>query len=219
MGRLTEIRFEVFERTRRREFNTRTQYVAALFHNAMSPVFTGDVRKMLVVPGGAAEISDMIDVAQVGVPFDVELYWASDEGGQKSQVADGILAGALRLAAKFSWEEEGFVAAREKIRGQARGEFDHGKTVASPSRQKTAQLRYYYGPERVQIVAVVRERQSGSEIVEVPLVETEPHELRFVPYLGRLRWSSEEVLRLVPRGRGIGEIVRSIEASDVAPRG
>ncbi len=211
MGILREIRFEVSEGPRHREFNLGTHYVSAMFHDALNSVESGPVRKMLVCPGSPSAVFNMNDVVQADVPFDFETYWKSDDLARKEMVADGILEGARMLADHFGWAERGFVEARESIRGKRITEVDFGKAVSSPSRRKSAQIRYYFGPRDVKIVAVVRDRESDEILTEVPLVETEPHELRYVPYLGRIRWVSEDELRLVPRQKGLQDVVRSID--------
>ena len=216
MGTISEIRFAApLGHGREREFNIGTHYMGALLHAALPPVEADEVRKIIVVTApDVAEpgrVEDMIDVVSVDVPFDYTSYWDSATVGRRRMLVDAGLRGIRCLADEFGWRVDGYDEVRRVV--VERGELvsDHGRAIANRSRKRSVQLRYYYGAADVRIVGVVRNRETGETIDEVEFVRTEPHEYRYVPYLGRVRWESDSCVRLEPRDRGLGIISRSID--------
>lgn len=195
---------------RRRDFNLTTNCVSSMYLDRLGRFDAGPFRKVIVeaVPIRAGQCYQMDDVVRISRSFDFKGYW--DSGAPKETLAAFLHAGLCELAERFGWPTEPLHRALSEMASQ---DFEYvvdwKKPVSSPSRRRTAQVRYYYGSDEVRLVAVVRAKQDG-DVREVELARTPPHELKFAHLLGRLRWDGEDTVLLEPKREGSEPLTRTV---------
>ena len=152
------------------------------------------------------DFEDLDDVVRLARHFDFESYWTAES--PKQLLGEFVVDGFQVLARALDWDLEPIRNAFDEMKArQWNYVVDWRRPITAPSRLHTAQVRYYYGPTEVRVVAVIRSRKTASDLVETELARTLPHELKFVPLLGRLHWVDSATLQLSPRKPGLRPIV------------
>lgn len=189
---------------RRKEFNLRTNCVCAIYLSELGVFQTNGIKKVIIQACEQTEpiFEDLIDVYRISLSFDYEKFWNISNDEQKHAILLFLHEGLTAIGNHLGWDCKVFDQTFHKLRAtNLNGIFDWRKIVNSPDRKMKAQVRYYYGLENVKIFARVWEKGSEDLASEYLLAETEPHELRFVPLLGKLTWKSADKLILLPNDK------------------
>lgn len=208
---LRDLTISAFESySRRRDFNFGTNCVSSMFIHFLGEYNAGPFLKVIVEASEASEshVEEMDNVVRISRQFVFRDYWTSPD--PKQVLAEFLYDGLHELAERYDWASSPLRDSMLRMKERSYSHVvDWKRPISSPNRRRSAQVRYYYGQKAVQIVAVIRTKGS-SEFREVELARTAPHELKFVPLLGRLRWRGDDLVVLEPRRKNAEPIVRSI---------
>lgn len=194
---------------RQKEFNLRTHCVTSMYWHYLGDFDGGAYKKILIELSKDNKncFEDLLDVLKFTTKFNFEFYWESKE--PKKIILNVVYDSLVKVSDYLGWDKEKREQLAETYNTLKPSNLDFivdfKRPISSPDRKKQAQLRYYYDMDKVRLVVRVTNK-SSKEIHEYDIIETMPHEIMFVPYLGKLRWVDKSTLKLEPKDKKIDAI-------------
>ena len=175
------------------QFNKQASWLGSFYLRLLPKVKTNCIAKISVTACHSAHlheksISPMLDVVGVVVPFLFTRYWVLPKDDRKCLLLDAMNNGILEVCRTYGLPSDPFTRAHGEIRARSfHNEFFWKKMATSPDRKYTAHILISYEPEDVTLHLIVKNK-NGSEVKRCFLRRTEPHEIHFFDYLGKIKW-------------------------------
>ncbi len=196
-----------------RAFNLSTNCVGSLFLHTLGRLDNASLKKIIVelCERASPRIDRMIDVCLAQEQYDFERHYRSSIVDRKRMLLDALFRGLLRVCDEYELSKSRFVETYQVLKdGDLQFHCELRKPISSPNRRRKAQLGYTHEMDFAAVWARVWEKGREDTVAEHEFVRTDPHELRFVPMLGKLRWLDNETLQLTPRDHRRKEIVKPV---------
>ncbi|MFT5700828.1 MAG: hypothetical protein ACI8ZB_003713 [Desulforhopalus sp.] len=181
------------------EFNRSSNCVSSMFLYELGRLETSPFKKIIIEVKSDPDYNsqdDMVDVVKIEAEIDIDKYLGYSEKKRKKHLLNLIYERLLWLFNQRGWDTTQMIRAYEQcLDKNINYVLSIGKKKSSPNRRYSAQLEVEYGMEaiiRVRISYSHSEKSNGF----FELCRTEPHEVKFVPMLGKTKWTSKEEFTL-----------------------
>ena len=178
-----------------KEFNGATNCISVLYFLEIKGYFAGVYSKIIidVTPGVVEKKVSLMDVLVVHVSFDFDSFWEAKD--KKKFLLDFISSTMIRLAERMGWDASPLQKAYDTLKSKSLDLFlVLGKRVGSPNRKLQCQLGLYYEMSFISLVLQIFDAKSDALVGEKEIIRTEPHDFFIAPYVGRLKWKSNEIV-------------------------
>lgn len=196
----------------RKAFNLGTNCVSSLLLSELAGCATNGLKKIIVQADLVADSPPdrMDDVCRVHLAYDFDFHWKSNVVDRKQLMLKALFDGAMLVPDTYCLDKQRLTDAYKRLRDTSLEYVRKwGKSIKSPDGSRYAQIKYDYGLNCVRVLVEVTEADNSGTPVEVQLAQTPPHELRFVPLLGKLKWLDNNSIALEPKGKGLSTLTAS----------
>ena len=197
------------EYPRRKDFNLGTNCVSSLFLYELGKIETSGIKKIIVqvCDYETKRIEMMDDVCRVSLTYDFDLHWKLSRVERKRLMLTKLVEGVLVVCDEFQIDKQHVIETFERL---VITDLHYcrkwGKPIRSPDRKRYAQVKYIYDIDLVTISVFTWHKGEEQQALENKLVSTMPHEIKFVPLLGKLAWRDDKTICLHPKKRGLDDI-------------
>lgn len=192
-----------------KEFNFSTHCITGLFLQYLGEFDSGEYRKIDIITTvedfqEEDRISRIDNVIQVQSTFDFESYFSADILERKTILIDCLYDNLIYLSKVYGWSASQINKSYKNIKNAEDLELyvAASKPLSSPNRKLKAQLVYHHTMEKITLFAWITNKE-GEHLYQVELVTTKPHEWFIAPYLGKLKWLSNNSLQLIPKAQSL----------------
>lgn len=193
---------------KRKQFSNSTRCISSMYIRLLGK-YKNEFCKKIVVECIDGEISERImifsDVAVVQVAADIEYFFAAENLTKKLLILNYVQKGLIEISSTYNWDPLPFNSVEQEIiKSGFRNEWLWGKPIRNKEKYIVSVI-CRHEIERMEIFARIHE-PSGVQR-EILLLSTKPHEIYYLPYLGKLRWEDQTHACLFSKK---GDLVASI---------